>query len=235
MKILAIIPARSNSKSIIHKNIRLLNNKPLLVYSIEHGQSSLFINRIILSTDNIEYGIIGKKYGAEVPFMRPVCISDDLSTDLEVFNHALTWLKKFENYTPEICVQLRPTYPYRNPKDIDSMIKLLIDNPEYDSVRSITKANENPFKMWTINSNGSISPVVKKINNINEPYNEPRQKLLPAYIQNAAIDVFWTKTVLEKKSMTGDKIYGYIMDHNYDIDYEQDFINAERIVNYKKK
>lgn len=188
----------------------------MLAYSIGHALSSRYINKTIVSTDSKEYSQLSLSYGAEVPFLRPAEYAQDLSLDIDVFNHALYWLKENESYTPDICVHLRPTCPIRNVTDIDAMIEILISNPELDSVRSIALVKETPYKMWRMESNGLLSPL---LGDIPEAYNNPRQSLPTVYIQNAAIDVIRTKTILEKHSMTGDKIYGYVMDENLDIDY----------------
>ena len=214
--VLAIIPARSGSKSIPHKNIRSLAGIPLLAYSIEHAKKAELVNRIIVSTDSERYAKIANKYGAETPFLRPKEFSGDFSTDLEVFQHALNWLKDNEGYTPDFCVHLRPTHPIRNPKDIDAMLNIIIEDPELDAVRSLVAAPETPYKMWFRNDVGIITPVITT--NIPEAYNAPRQKLPKTYLQNASIDVMRASTLLEKNSMTGTKIYGYVMDHLWDID-----------------
>ena len=219
-KILAIIPARSGSKSVPHKNIRLINGKPMLAYSIEHAQKSKYINRIILSTDSQEYANIGIKYGAEVPFIRPAEFATDSSLDIDVFYHALTYLKDKENYIPDIVVQLRPTYPIRDVKDIDNMIEIILDNKDIDSVRSVSPAKEIPFKMWTQASDGKLTPICS---DIAECYNMPRQELPVAYYQNANIDIIKSNVILEQKSMSGKNIYGYVMKDNFDIDSEEDF------------
>lgn len=216
MNILAIIPARKGSKSILNKNIRKINGKPMMVYSIEHAIKSRYISRTIVSTDSINYSRIAIKYGAEVPFLRPKAISGDSSTDLEVFVHALKWLHENENYHPEICVHLRPTYPLRDYKDIDRMIKILLDNPVADSVRSIVKSPDTPFKMWFMNNLGEIKPVIQT--EIREAFNLPRQVLPNTYLQNACIDVLRTKNITVNNSMSGKVIYGYLMDTYYDID-----------------
>lgn len=219
-KILAIIPARSGSKSVPHKNIRLINGKPMLAYSIEHAQNSKYINRIILSTDSKEYADIGQKYGAEVPFIRPAEFATDTALDIDVFYHALNYLKTKENYIPDIVVQLRPTYPIRNAEDIDNMIEIMLNNTDIDSVRSISPAKEIPFKMWTQDASGKLKPICKEIP---ECYNMPRQELPAAYYQNACIDVIKGNVILEEKSMSGKNIQGYIMKDNFDIDTEEDF------------
>lgn len=223
MKILAVIPARSGSKTIKNKNIRLLNNKPLLAYSIEHALESHLINRVIVSTDSKEYANIALRYGAEVPFLRPEKYAQDDSLDVEVFRHALKELKEKENYVPDAVVHLRPTYPIRNVEDIDNMISLLLQN-DADSVRCIAPAKETAYKMWKENDDGTISPI---LNDIKEAYNMPRQELPQIYYQNACIDVIRTDVIVNSNSMSGKKIIGYKMKENYDIDTEDDFRQAE--------
>lgn len=233
MEILAVIPARAGSKSVKNKNIRIVNGKPLLAHSIAHALAAKSVNRVILSTDSEEYAEIGRKYGAEVPFLRPAEFAGDLSTDLEVFEHVLKRLKVEENYIPDIVVQLRPTYPVRNPEDIDRMVKILWENPEADSVRSMAPAKEIAYKMWR-KKDAASGPEEGKgyftaeplLNDIPEACNMPRQELPVIYYQNACIDVFRTGTVLEKHSMTGDTILGYEMDENFDIDTEEELIRA---------
>lgn len=218
LEILALIPARSGSKRIPHKNIRTLNGKPLLAHSIEHARASTLINRVMVSTDSAEYAAIAREYGAETPFLRPPELAQDLSTDLETFEHALEWLQANENYTPDICVHLRPTYPIRQVSDIDAMIRVLIERPEVDSVRSIAVASETPYKMWLRSADGYLSPAAPS--EIRDAYNLPGQMLPTAYLQNACIDVVRTRVILEQKSMSGRRIYGYVMPDNYDIDTE---------------
>lgn len=228
MKVLALIPARSGSKSVPDKNIRLIGGIPMLAHSIRHAQESKYINRIILSTDSEKYAQVGRDFGAETPFLRPAEYAGDDSTDLEVFTHALLWLKENEGYEPDIVVQLRPTYPKRRASDIDAMIEMLLNDTEADSVRSIAPAKEIAYKMWFLNGeNGTLSPIMT---DIPECYNMPRQKLPSIYYQNASIDIMRPATVLEQRSMTGKKILGYLMDENIDIDTEEDFRQAAKTI-----
>lgn len=220
MNILAIIPARSGSKSIPDKNIISINGKPLIAYTIEQALNSKLITRTIVSTDSDYYAQLANSFGAEIPFMRPAEISGDFSTDLEVFDHALRFLKSTEDYEADVVVHLRPTTPIRNVEDIDAMIQLLINNKNWDSIRSVAPAPETPFKMW-FEENGVLIPVVTD-QYIDEAYNQPRQKLPKVYLQNASIDVTRSTTILDKKSMTGDLIGAYIMKENYDIDHYSD-------------
>lgn len=223
LNILAIIPARSGSKTVKDKNIRLINKKPMMAYSIKHALQSRFINRVIVTTDSEEYAQIAIIYGAEIPFLRPEKYAQDDSLDIHVFKHALETLLEKEHYRADIIVHLRPTYPIRNVEDIDNMIKLLLER-KADSVRCIAPAKETPYKMWREDKDGLITPVLL---DIKEGYNMPRQKLPKIYYQNACIDVINASTIMDLHSMTGNDILGYKMEENYDIDTEEDFRRAE--------
>lgn len=227
MNILALIPARSGSKGIPHKNIRMFGGMPLLAHSIQHGLASRLINRVIVSTDSPDYADIARQYGAETPFLRPPDIAQDLSTDLEVFTHALTWLCDQEGYKTDILVHLRPTCPIRRIKDIDAMIQMLLDDALLDSVRSVALAPETPFKMWFMNEKGNLEPVIQSA--LHDPHNMPRQALPPVYLQNAAIDVVRASVVLTQGSTTGRHIRGYLMPDNFDIDTELQFATVQAI------
>lgn len=225
-QIVAIIPARSGSKSIRDKNIQPFQGKPLLAHSISQALESQYIGRVIVSTDSEIYAAIARKYGAETPFLRPAEFSGDFSTDLEVFEHALNWLRNYEGKIPEICVHLRPTYPLRAVSDIDGAIEKLLNNPQSDSVRSIVLVTETPYKMWQLGDGDVLTPLMTISGQ--EPYNLPRQQLPIVYTQNASIDVVRSATILEQHSMTGAKILGYVMSHNYDIDEPYQLWQAEQ-------
>lgn len=222
-EVLAIIPARSGSKSVVDKNIRMIAGKPMIAYSIEHGLKAECIDRVIVSTDSEKYADIAREYGAEVPFIRPAEYATDTSLDIDVFRHALTFLKENEGYEPELVVQLRPTYPIRRIRDIEAMVKYMREHPDVDSMRCIAPAKEVAYKMWFKDDDGMLSPIMK---DIPECYNMPRQQLPKIYYQNACIDVVRSKVILEQNSMSGKKIAGYEMDENFDIDTEEEFIRA---------
>lgn len=222
-EVLAIIPARSGSKSVKDKNIRLIDGKPMIAYSIEHALKAECIDRVIVSTDSEEYAAIAREYGAETPFIRPAEYATDTSLDIEVFEHALEFLKEREGYVPEIVVQLRPTYPIRNIEDIEKMVRLIRSDDTIDSVRCIAPAKEVAHKMWYREDDGSLRPIITEIP---ECYNMPRQQLPKVYYQNACIDVIRTEVITGQHSMSGKRILGYEMDENFDIDTEEEFQKA---------
>src|SRR3989344_675046 len=146
-KVLGLILARGGSKSIPKKNIKLLGGKPLLVHTIEKAKAAKYIDRLILSTDDVEIAKLAKRHGCEVPFFRPADLAQDDSTDYEAFRHALNWLKENENWQPEFIVHLRPTHPFRKSKHIDQGIEMLNDNPKADAVWTVGVPPVTPHKM----------------------------------------------------------------------------------------
>jgi len=227
LEVLAIIQARGGSKSIPRKNIRLLGGYPLISYSIAAAKQAKSVKRILVSTDDEEISIIAKKFGAEVPFLRPGELATDDSLDYPLFLHAIKWLKNNEGYSPDIVVQLRPTSPFRPPGLIDLGVKKLVEHSEADSVRAITLSKQNPYKMWKIGDDGFLKPLLKY--ELPEPYNLPRQKLPTTYWQTGHLDVIRYETIVNKRSLTGDKVLPLLIDPIYsvDIDTELDWKWAE--------
>ncbi len=230
-EVLAIIPARGGSKGLADKNILPLANHPLIAYSIKAALYSKHITRTIVSTDADEIAKIAKHYGAEVPFIRPSELAQDFSTDFEVFFHAINWLRNNEIYVPEFIVQLRPTTPVRTVVMINECIEKLI-NSDADSLRIVTVAPYTPYKMWTIDEQTSELHPLLTLKNIKEPYNQPRQILPKVYWHTGTLDVIRSSCIINKKSMSGDKILSYIMAEELavDIDNIEDFKKAEAII-----
>jgi len=226
-EVLAIIPARSGSKSIIDKNIKDFAGKPLMCHSIDHAKNSKLITRVIVSTDNEKYAEIARKHGAETPFIRPKEYAQDNTPDLPVFQHALKWLKENENYEPDLVINLRPTTPARDPIDIDNAIKKILDS-DADSLRSMVLVKDHPYWMFKMNEGGMLIPFDS--NNSIKQY--PRRQLLPnLFITDGSFDIFRPKNILEG-DLFGNKILGYQVDESkktIDIDSEFDFKKAEKI------
>ena len=225
IKILCIIPARSGSKGLPHKNIMDFKGKPLLSWSIEHAQQSKYSNniKIIVSTDSEKYAEISKQYGAEAPFIRPENISGDISTDFECIKHCVDWLKENENYEPDIILHLRPTQPCRKIEHVNKAIEIFINQREkYDSLRSVIPVEKSPYKMYSIN-NDELKPLFDEVNNIKEPYNQARQLLPQCYLHNGYIDIL-NADILKNDTISGSRIYPFVMDidNNIDIDEKKD-------------
>ena len=229
-KVLAIVPAREGSKSIPRKNIRLFAGHPLLAYSIAAGLQAQSVGRVLVSTDDAEIADVGRRYGAEAPFLRPAELSADDTPDLPVFEHALAWLQREEGYRPEVVVQLRPTSPVRPPDCVDRAVQILMDHPEADSVRGVVPSGQNPYKMWRIREDGRMQPLLQ--DGFREPYNMPRQALPPTYWQTGHLDAIRTATIIEKHSMSGELILPLVLDSRYtvDIDTLRDWERAEALL-----
>lgn len=229
-QVLALIPARGGSKNIPRKNIRPLAGHPLIAYSITAGLAAETVTRVLVSTDDPEIAEISRRYGAETPFLRPEEFAQDQTPDLPVFQHALQWLDENEDWRPEIVVQLRPTSPFRRVMHIDQAVYQLLEHPEADAVRTVCVPFQNPFKMWRIQPNGFMTPLVDL--GIPEPYNQPRQALPEVYWQTGYVDAAWSDTLLEKNSMTGERILPLEIDPSewIDIDSADDWRRAERLL-----
>ncbi len=230
-EVLAIIPARGNSKSIPRKNIKEFAGYPLIAYSIAAALQAKTVTRVLVSTDNEEIADVARKFGAEVPFLRPAEFAQDQTADLPVFEHALTWLKAHEGFEPDVVIQLRPTSPIRPRDCIDSAVSILLNHPDADCVRGVVLAGQNPYKMWHIQPDGILKPILT-VTGVQEAYNAPRQELPSVYWQTGHIDAIRPATILKKKSMTGDVIYPLIIDPSYtvDIDTMTDWRNGEQLV-----
>lgn len=224
--IIAIIPARGGSKGIKNKNLKEINSKSLVEHSINHALDSKLINRVVVSTDSETIAEVSRKAGAEIPVIRPDALAEDHVLDLPVYEHMLEYLKKTEGYEADIVVHLRPTAPFRKAAWIDESIQLLLDNPEADSVRSVSEPKSHPYRVFEI-KDGYLYPVMKHLHP--EPYLLRRQDLPDYYFYNCVIDVTKPSTIFDKKSMTGDKILPYIMDPEdvIDIDTRSDLYFAE--------
>jgi len=226
--ILCIIPARCGSKGLPDKNIKDFKGHPLLSWSIMQALQSKYKMKIVVSTDSNTYAQIAIKYGAEVPFLRPEKISGDLSNDYECIKHCVDWFEENENYVPDIILQLRPTQPCRNIETINKCLDIFIENiDKYDSLRTVIKIDKSPYKMYQVTDN-KLVPLFDELNGIKEPYNQCRQILPDCYLHNGYIDILKIET-LKNGSISGIKIYPYLMDDcdNIDIDTLEDWKKAE--------
>lgn len=201
--IIAIIPARSGSKSIIDKNIKLLSGHPLIAYSIAVAKLSKKINRVIVSTDSQKYADIAKQYGAEVPFIRPEKDATDASTDKDFLIHAMKWFQNNDNNFPEYWVHLRPTTPLRSSTIIDEAISVIIENKNSTSLRSAYKAPESPLK-WFIKKENYFKGLVS-----GEGYNLPKQAFEQVYVPDGFVDIIKASFILNNEEIHGSKMIGF--------------------------
>lgn len=217
-EVLAIVQARGGSKGVPGKNLRLVDGHPLVTYSIASGLSAKTVTRLIVSTDDAQIAEVSRRYSAEVPFFRPADLATDEAPDFPLFEHALQWLDEHEGYRPRVVVQLRPTTPFRPCGLIDEAVTLLLNDPAADCVRAVTKASQNPYKMWNIKADGYLGPLLAC--ELDEPYNQPRQKLPPTYWQTGHVDAIRYETIVARRSLTGDRIRHILVDERYCVDID---------------
>ena len=225
-EILALVPARGGSTSIPRKNLLTIAGKPLVAYSIEQALASRHVTRTIVSTDDPEIAQVARGFGADVPFMRPPRFARDLSPDIDVFRHALAWLRDREGYVCELVVHLRPTGPVRRVAVIDQAIEVMLGQREADSLRSVSWPTETPYKMWRIVDN-YLQPLLE-LPGVAEPYCAPRQSLPDVYWQNGYVDIVRSRVVLEDAMMCGRRIVPFVIDEPImEIDYPDSIPKVE--------
>lgn len=215
-KILAIIPARGGSKGIPGKNIKAFAGKPLLGWTIESALGSKYIDRLVVSTDDINIARVAKKFDAPVPYMRnKKYATDEAKAALPV----LEAIEKIPGY--DIIILLQPTSPLRETSDIDRAIELFSEISPY-SIVSVTP-NAKPFEwLLTMDQDYLLSSVVDKISN-------SRQKSEQIFALNGAIYIIYTHEFMKHKKFISETSYGYVMppEKSIDIDTPFDFELAE--------
>jgi N-acylneuraminate cytidylyltransferase len=226
LRVIAIIPARAGSKSIKDKNIRILNGKPLIAWSIQTCLRSKFINRVVVSTDSKKYAKIAKKYGADEVIIRPKTISKDKSTDYEAILHTINNLK-YSSY--DLIAHIRPTTPQRNLYDIDRAIKIFAIS-KYNSLRSVHEMSETAYKSFEIYRKNQIKPLTNLKISLDD-LNKPRQAFENTYVANGVIDLYRKDFILKNKKLFGRKVMAYITKHTDEVDSLEQF----KYINYLLK
>jgi len=217
-KIIAIIPARGGSKSVPKKNIKDLAGKPMIAYIIESALKVKLLDRVIVSTENEEIAEVARRFGAEVPFIRPAELATDEMPTLPVIQHAVRTLEEKENYVPDYVLLVYPTSPLLKAERIEEALQMAVNN-DSDSVIS---GSFDYGHYWEQVEGGyrRLSPL--KLEN--------RQQSKPLFVENGAI--YLTKTKILKKQLVADKADVLIMPEkeNVDVDYPEDFEKVATIM-----
>lgn len=218
---IAIIPARGGSKGLPRKNIKCLLGKPLIAYTIEEALKSKSISRVIISTGDLEIAEISKKYGAEVPFMRPEYLSSDISKAIDTYIYTIQKIEEQEQININEFIVLLPTSPLRECHDIDAACGLFYDK-HADSVISYTKEHHPISWHKFVNDDGKFEDIFQ------DNLLKNRQELKESFFPNGSIYVFSKKIILEGRYYS-DNSYSYIMprERSVDIDTYEDFELAE--------
>jgi N-acylneuraminate cytidylyltransferase len=223
MKSLVVIPARGGSKGVPGKNIKPLQGKPLIHYTIEAALSCFDKDRIIVSTDSKQIKATSEECGIKVPFLRPNELATDEASSYEVIRHAMKYANE-SGIDFDAVVLLQPTSPFRNSKHIEEALSLY--NTDLDMVVSVNESSANPYyNLFEENSSGLLTKSKKG------DFTR-RQDCPPVYEYNGAIYIM-NRTSLEKASISDFKnIKKYVMssESSHDIDTQLDWIIAEAII-----
>jgi CMP-N,N'-diacetyllegionaminic acid synthase len=222
--ILSIIPARGGSRGISRKNVGLLCGKPLIAYTIEAALSSKLIDRVVVSTEDEQIAEVSKEYGAEV-IRRPSELAQDDTPSLPVYQHAIRYLEKTEDYHPEIIVILQPTSPLRIVEDIDRAIEGFLE-AKYDSIVSLCEVEHPPQWMYTLAGN-RLKPLIKEGQKVTRRQDAPK-----VYRLNGAVYVTSRDIIVKENHVLGRDTRAHIMpiERSIDIDTELDFKLAELLM-----
>lgn len=227
-KIVAIIPARAESKGLPGKNIKSLLGKPMIAYTIEAALKSKLFSRVIVSTDKEEYADIARKHGAEVPFLRPEHLAGDDSHIKDTIIHLLDWLEESGDEIDSFML-LQPTSPLRTEEDVKDAVEMY-NAKDAKSVVSVCEAEHNPAWMNSLGEDLSLDGFVSAVND------NPRQKLQKYYRLNGAIYLSNVQHYKKHQSFYSKEAFASVMpaERSVDVDSELDFQWAEFLLNKLK-
>ncbi|UED75578.1 cytidylyltransferase domain-containing protein [Brevibacillus sp. DP1.3A] len=219
--VLAIIPARGGSKGVPRKNIRELAGKPLIAWTIEAAKKSKHIDRLVVSTDDEEIAEVARKWGCEVPFIRPSALAQDDTPGIDPILHAMELLPGFD-----YIVLLQPTSPLRNTDDIDSCLEKCI-NEKANACVSVTVTDKSPFWMYQLSEEAMLEPVIDS----KQPVLR-RQDAPDVYVLNGAVYVASANWLYGTRSFLQSETIGFVMpkERSYDLDTPLDFLIIETIL-----
>lgn len=235
LKSVAFIPARSGSKRVKNKNIKILKNHPLMAYTITSAIQSGVFDDVVCITDSQYYADIAIYYGASVPMLRPKETATDQSPDIEWVKWAFSQIDQ-DKCKYDIFSILRPTSPLRSIKTIQKAYNKFIETQNFDSLRAVGKCKEHPGKMWII-ENDSMKPFVREEIN-GTPWHSNQYANLPLiYTQDASLEISKVTNIYEKNSISGDFIMPHISEgfDGFDINEELDWDQLEIIVKRNPK
>jgi len=226
----AFIPARLGSKRVPGKNIRALAGHPMLAYTIAPAIESGVFSSVMVSTDSEDIAAIARHYGAEVPFLRPAALAGDTSPDIEWLEHQLTELRAAGRSWDAFSI-LRPTSPFRSAAMIRRAFAGFASQTGVDSLRAVEKCTQHPGKMWVIRGDRML-PLLP-FGPAEQPWHStPYQALPPVYVQNASLEIAWTRVVFERRTIAGDTVVPFVTQahEGFDINDPADWIVAERLI-----
>ncbi|MDH7487331.1 MAG: acylneuraminate cytidylyltransferase family protein [Anaerolineae bacterium] len=228
--IVALIPARSGSQRMPDKNIRPLAGHPLMAYTIAAALQSGVFDAVVVSTDAERYAEIARHYGAEVPFLRPAEFAGPLSPDIEWVEYTLKRLRD-EGRTYDCFSILRPTSPFRQAETIRRAWREFLQEEGVDSLRAVEKCRQHPGKMWVVR--GKRMMPLLPLSPAEQPWHSSQYQSLPeVYVQNASLEIAWTRVVFEGRTIAGTVIMPFFTQgyEGFDINEARDWWYAEHLL-----
>ena len=225
-KILAIIPARGGSKGLPDKNIKLLNGKPLIAWTIEQAKSSEYIDEVFVTTDSIDIAKVSESFGVKVPFLRPAELASDTASSVAVIEHVISHFKQSNKFFDYIIL-LEPTSPLRKDNDIDDAIKQCVSDDTADGIISLGEVHmEHPMIVKKVNINNKIESYIDDVIKITQ-----RQQADKAYFPYGVIYMIKNEIFESNKTLYTNNIIPYFVERwqNYEVDDIYDFLAIEAI------
>jgi len=226
----AFVPARAGSERVPAKNVRDLAGHPLLAYSIAAARESGLFDAVVVSTDSEEIATVARRYGAEVPALRPGEIATATSPDIEWVRHMLDVLAQ-EGRTFEVFSLLRPTSPFRGADTIRrAWQQFLAVDPPADSIRAVELCRQHPGKMWVIEGD-LMRPLLPQTPGEVPTHSRQYKSLPEVYVQNSSLEIAWTRITADNE-IAGERVVPFLTDEveGFTIDYPPDWEEAERMV-----
>jgi N-acylneuraminate cytidylyltransferase len=223
----ALIPARSGSERVRDKNIRPLAGHPLLAYAVATARQAGVFQRVVCSTDSGKVAEVAKRYGADVPFLRPAELATSTSPDIEWLTYTLEELG--EHF--DLFAIVRATNPFRGPDAFLRGMRQLLATPEADSIRAVEPVKQHPGKMWMIDGK-TMRPLLDQAH-LDVAWHAGQYPALPKiYVQNSALEIAWTRVVSQTGTREGRVIAPFLTRgyEGFNVDDEEDWNRARALV-----
>lgn len=225
-KVLAVITARGGSKGIPRKNLAICGGKPLIAWAIAAALGGRQVDRLVVSTDDVEIAAVAKQYGADVPFLRPSELAGDASPHVLAVQHAVRWLAEHDDESYEYVALIQPTSPLILPEDVDGAVEAALSH-HADSVITVHEAKEHPFYTRVFAADGCLDYMMPDGLHVGR-----RQDLPRAYAQSGAVFVIRTEVMFAMNVLETERPYAYVIpgERALDIDEAWDLRLADLIL-----
>lgn len=222
----ALVPARAGSQRLPGKNVRELAGHPLLAWSIAAAQESGVFDAVLVSTDSPEIAEVARRYGADVPALRPAEIATATSPDIE-------WVEQsMAGRGEELFAILRPTSPFRRGATIRRALEqLLALGDRADSIRAVERCKQHPGKMWVLEG-ALMRPLLPQPERETPLHSRQYQALPEVYVQNSSLEIAWTRVLAGDRTISGRRVVPFLTEgaEGLSIDYPEDFERAEALL-----